>query len=142
MIWKAIASVFSSNAKPVNDVLDKDNGLIAQAGGWIGNLSYTDQEKAENTAKLIDQVIEHVKATANENTQRSLTRRQLSIAIIRVELFLVLACVTVYPFNEPYAKFLWDVASSTLMFGAFGAVVIFFFGSYGIGQHLMKGKAK
>ena len=34
--------------KAVNNLVDKDNGLLAQAGSWVGGLSYTDEEKAES----------------------------------------------------------------------------------------------
>jgi len=34
--------------KAVDNLVDKDNGLLAQAGSWVGGLSYTDEEKAEN----------------------------------------------------------------------------------------------
>ncbi len=148
-LWAAVKSVFSSSAKPVNDLLDKDNGLLVRAGGWIDGLSYTDQESAEDAKALvkhaaearkqvIDTVVEHVKNSANENTQRSLTRRYAALSIIRVELFLVLSAVVVWPWNEAYAQFIWLVASSVLMFGAFSAVIVFFFGSYGISQHIIK----
>lgn len=148
-LWSAVTSVFSSKAKPVDDILDKDNGLLVRAGGWINDLSYTDAEQAadskeliqhatEARKELINTVVEHAKNTASENTQRSLTRRYASLAIIRVEMFLVLASVAVWPWNADYAKFIWLIASSLLMFGAFSAVIIFFFGSYGISEHLMK----
>lgn len=148
-IWSAMASVFSSKAKPVDDILDKDSGLLVRAGGWINDLSYTDAEQAgdakdlikhatEARKQLIDTVVEHAKNTASENTQRSLTRRYASLAIIRVEMFLVLAAVTVWPWDKEYAAFIWAIAGSLLMFGAFSAVIVFFFGSYGISQHIMK----
>ncbi|MFS1523788.1 hypothetical protein ACL7TT_06680 [Microbulbifer sp. 2304DJ12-6] len=147
--WGAFKGIFSSNAKPVDDILDKDHGLLVRAGGFINDLSYTEQERVRDNAELaarqaaaygelIDTVTEHARSTASENTQRSLTRRQVAIAIIRVELFLVLASVVIWPFRPEYAKFVWLVASSSLMFGAFMAVVLFFFGSYGISNHLLK----
>jgi hypothetical protein len=43
---KALASLFSNN-KAVDDVLDKDSGLLVKAGTWIGNLNYTEEEKAK-----------------------------------------------------------------------------------------------
>ncbi|WP_445363906.1 hypothetical protein ACJJIQ_05070 [Microbulbifer sp. ANSA003] len=148
-ILSGITGLFSSNAKPVDDILDKDNGLLVRAGGWIDGLSYTEQESAEDAKELIrhasearkqiiSTVVAHVESTASENTQRSLTRRFAALAIIRIEMFLVLASVVVWPWDAGYAKFIWSVAGSMLMFGAFSAVIIFFFGSYGISQHIMK----
>jgi hypothetical protein len=32
--------------KAVNNVVDKENGLLTQVGGWIGKFSYTPEEKA------------------------------------------------------------------------------------------------
>ncbi|MFS1526134.1 hypothetical protein ACL7TT_18860 [Microbulbifer sp. 2304DJ12-6] len=147
--WSALKGIFSSNAKSVDDILDKDRGLLVRAGGFINDLSYTEQERMRDNAELaarqaaaygelIDTVTEHARSTASENTQRSLTRRQVAIAIIRVELFLVLASVVIWPFRPEYARFVWLVASSSLMIGAFMAVVVFFFGSYGISNHLLK----
>ncbi|PHR55927.1 MAG: hypothetical protein COA43_14505 [Robiginitomaculum sp.] len=34
--------------KAVSSLIDKDNGLLVQAGNWIGGFSYTAEEKAEN----------------------------------------------------------------------------------------------
>lgn len=148
-LWSAVKSVFSSDAKPVNDILDKDNGILVRTGGFINDLHYSSQEKARDSAaeyaarakaldSLLETATEHAKATQSENTQRSLTRRHLAIGIMRVELFLVLLCVVMWKIDKAYAEFVWDVASSSLMFGAFGATVIFFFGTYGISQHIMK----
>lgn len=35
-------------SKAVDDIVDKDNGLIVRAGTALGNLHYSDQEKAES----------------------------------------------------------------------------------------------
>lgn len=34
--------------KAVDNLLDKDKGLLVRAGGWVDGFSYTEQEKAEN----------------------------------------------------------------------------------------------
>tara|TARA_R100000951_G_scaffold65661_1_gene55410 strand:+ start:708 stop:1109 length:402 start_codon:yes stop_codon:yes gene_type:complete len=34
--------------KAVDNILDKDNGLLTQVGGWIGGLKHTEEEKAED----------------------------------------------------------------------------------------------
>ena len=35
--------------KAVDSLLDTDKGLLVRAGGWVNDLQYTDQEKAENS---------------------------------------------------------------------------------------------
>lgn len=34
--------------KAVDNLLDKEKGLLVRAGGWVNDLSYTDAEKAED----------------------------------------------------------------------------------------------
>ena len=49
-MFSAIGSVLGNifgTPKAIDNLIDKDKGLLAQAGGWVGNMSYTDQEKAE-----------------------------------------------------------------------------------------------
>lgn len=38
--------------KAINDITDKDNGLLVRAGGWVNDLSYTDAEKAANALEV------------------------------------------------------------------------------------------
>lgn len=33
--------------KALSDITDKDNGLLVRMGGWVNELSYTDEEKAK-----------------------------------------------------------------------------------------------
>jgi hypothetical protein len=35
----------------VKNLVDKDNGLLTQAGSWFGGLNYTEEEKAESDAQ-------------------------------------------------------------------------------------------
>lgn len=38
--------------KAVNSIVDKDNGLLVRAGTALGNLHYSDQEKAQDALKV------------------------------------------------------------------------------------------
>ncbi len=57
-IFKAI---FSAD-KVADNVLDKDNGLLVRAGGWIDGLSYTQEEKAKMTLEYAKLGAERLKA--------------------------------------------------------------------------------
>jgi len=131
-------SNFFSSSKAVDNVLDKDNGLLAQAGEWIGNMSYTDEEKAESRERLNQGLVEYIKTTLSENTIRSKTRRFVAIMWISVELFLVLLTCASAPFDIELAKFYWSVATSELMFWGTMSVIGFFFGPYMIGNHFKR----
>lgn len=131
-----------SKSDIVKDVFDKDNGLLEQAGNWIGNMSYTDEEKAEANAKLNDGVAEFVKSTLSENTVRSKTRRSIAKVWIFSELIIVFATMAAAPFDVALAKFYWSIATSELMFWGTMAVLSFFFGSYMLNQRLGISKPK
>lgn len=38
--------------KAIDDLTDKDNGLLVRAGKWVDHLNYTDEEKAEASADV------------------------------------------------------------------------------------------
>jgi len=127
-MFEWIKSVFTS--KTVDNVLDKDNGLLAQAGSWIGNFQFTDEEKSEANKAMIDSASEFVKQTLTESTVRSKTRRWLAIQWVKIELFLVLLSCAVAPWNMKLAEFYWSIAMSELMFWGTMAVLGFFFGTH------------
>lgn len=120
------------------DVFDKDDGLLAKAGGFINDLHYSDVEKAEDLALFMQNVSDHIKTTLSESTERSRTRRALSILWIRVQLALILMVAICIPFNAKLAKDYYTLATSPVMVYGTTAVLIFFFGAYAWGMHIKK----
>lgn len=49
-IGAVLGKVFGTE-KAIDNLLDKDKGLLAKAGSWIGNFNYTEEEKAEADAE-------------------------------------------------------------------------------------------
>ena len=47
MAMNFLGKLFGTD-KAVDNLLDKDKGLLVRTGGWVNDLSYTDAEKAEN----------------------------------------------------------------------------------------------
>jgi len=60
-VLEAIKSLFSVD-KVTDNVLDKDNGLLVKAGGWVDGLNYTAQEKAQMTLKFTEVANARLKA--------------------------------------------------------------------------------
>ena len=56
-----IGKLFGTD-KAVDSLLDKDKGLLVRAGGWVDGLSYTDQEKAENSLLVKEWGIKQLEA--------------------------------------------------------------------------------
>lgn len=131
----SLFSWFTSSSKTVDDVMDKDNGLLAQVGGWIGNMNLTEEEVMEQNARTVGSVQEFVKATLSESTGRSKTRRSVAVLWIKSQLAIVLMCCIAAPWNIELAEFYLKLATSTLMIMGTTAIIIFFFGSHGLARH-------
>ena len=119
----------------VDNVLDKDNGLLSQAGGWIDNLSHTEQEKAEDKKELRKGVVAFAIATMAENSERSKSRREIAKMWIKVQLWIILMSCIAAPFDMELAEFYFKLATSTLMITVTTAICIFFFGSHGLAKY-------
>ena len=126
---------FSWSDKIVDNVLDKDDGLLSQVGGWIGNMNLTDEEVIKFNAKTVDSVQMFVKDTLSESTGRSKTRRSIAVLWIKSQLGIVLMCCIAAPWNMELAEFYFKLATSTLMITVTTAICIFFFGSHGLARH-------
>lgn len=50
--------------KAVDNLLDKDKGLLVRAGGWVNNMSYTDADKAENQLLVKEWGVKQLEALA------------------------------------------------------------------------------
>ena len=139
-VLSAIKRFFSlAPAKTVDDLMDKDNGVLVKAGGFINDLHYSDAEKARDYAAMAGAMSQFVKDTLGENTERSKTRREIAVLWIKSQLTLIF--LTVFAGCIEYgirgtmviAEFVWGVASSELMFWMTMSIGAFFYGA-----HLMR----
>lgn len=133
--WHGVKTFFGMGTV-ATDVLDKDNGLIAQAGAWIGNQSFTEEDKAELNKSIADGVIKYSVATLDENTTRSKARRDIAIKWVNMQINLIYFCVlcAVFELDKLLAKIQVFALSDIVTYGT-GAVFLFFFGSYGLVRH-------
>ena len=140
-----LLDLFRAAPKAVDNVLDKDNGLLVRAGGFINDLHYSDQEKAKAHQENLLAFSEWFKTTLSENTERSKTRRDVAVMWIKAQLALVfmtiLAACLEYAAGTtemPLATFIASIAFGTLMTTGTLSVIAFFFGPYMFGSHLRK----
>lgn len=126
--WK----FWESNA--VDNVLDKDNGLLTQVGSWIGNMDLTKEEIIEFNNKTVTSVQSFVKATLSESTERSKTRRSIAVLWIKSQLAIVFMCCIAAPWDMELAEFYFRLATSGMMGAVTTAICIFFFGSHGLAR--------
>ncbi len=99
-------------------------------GNWIDEQSFTDQEKAEYNAKLIGHYSDYMKSTVNENSERSRTRRDIALWVIKVEIFLLLGSVAVFKFDPALSKYIYQVATDSPLGYLTLGIGAFFFGAH------------
>lgn len=73
----------------INNLVDKDNGLLVKAGTALGNLHYSDQEKAEDDGKTREWGIRQLEALA----PFKVVQRILAFAVASFWIFVGVNCV-------------------------------------------------
>jgi len=124
--------------KAVDDLLDKDNGLLTQVGNWIGNMNLTPEEIMEENTKTVSSVQKFVVDTLSETTERSRARRSIAKSWIQLQVVVILLACVAAPIDIVLATFYYDLATSSLMLSVTTAITIFFFGSYGLARYQEK----
>ena len=91
--------------KVIDNVFDKDKGLLTQVGQWVGHQQFTPEERAKHDAKMVEAVQNFAIATLPENTERSKTRRQLAIKWFDMHIFFIRLCALYLPVDYLLIKF-------------------------------------
>ena len=118
------------NKNTVDNILDKDNGLLAKVGAHIGNKKFTEEEQAEMNKNMADNLNSFVINTLSESTERSKTRRSISTSWINVQLLLVMLCAFCLFFaTDKFDKMLALTTSPIMILGT-GAIIGFFYGTH------------
>jgi hypothetical protein len=121
--------------KTVDDIFDKEKGLLTQAGGWIGNMQFTDEERAEMNQANIKAVQKFVVDTLSENTDRSKARREIAVFFIKFYSVMLFMAGMTFPVNPGWSKVWFELATSLSAGGLVSAITVFFFGSYALARH-------
>lgn len=104
--------------------------LVTDVRGMIDDKNFTAEEKSRVQIFLADATADFVKATLNENTERSKARRSLAIVSVYFFYFLVVVLLVLWKFDP-----LWHEAAKALIIEfklpiAFIMIMAFFFGGY------------
>ena len=129
-LFKAIGAgfkaVFGVGQNGSENVMTVAKGI----GGWIDGQQFTEQEKAQFNAKMVDQFGAYMESTCNENTERSRTRREIAIWVIRFEVFLLAFSLFVRPFNQNWSDFAFHIATQDPLNYLVLGIGAFFFGAH------------
>ena len=118
----ALKSIFSA-PQTIEKAVDK-------VGKAADTLNFSQQERAQLNAETVEGLARFVNETANESTDRSITRRYLAIMIIAVYLLISMIIVVYYPFNHEVASQLVKLVIELDLGIAFISVIAFFFGAH------------
>ena len=117
---------FSTAGNGADNVLKVATGI----GGWIDGQQFTEQEKAEFNAKMISSYGAFMESTVGENTQRSITRRDLAIWIIRTEIILLVISVALHKIDPAWGAYVYTIATDSPLGLLTLGVGAFFFGTH------------
>jgi len=84
----SIFSFLKSAPKVMDNVFDKEKGLLTQVGQWVGHQQFTEEERAIHVKGMNAAVQGFAIATMGENTERSKARRELALMWFRMHVFL------------------------------------------------------
>ena len=104
----------------------------------LDNAFYTDQEKAADAGKIMETWLAIQKATAQENSVRSITRRIIAWLVMGMFLFLVLSACVIWKFDPAWAVYIRDTIIETKLMYLAMIIGFFYFGSYGVQSILKK----
>lgn len=76
-MWKWVKGLFGGGDK-AGKAVDFATTAITGIGNWIDEKDFTPEERSKALAEAVKAHLELVKATANENSLRSVTRRWLA----------------------------------------------------------------
>lgn len=126
--------------KIVDNVFDKEKGLLTQVGQWVGHQSLSQEELILHNDNMAKAIQGFAVATLGENTERSKARRRIAIAWIEMQVWLIkltVVCVFIdYLIEEirggesSLAESITEIAFSPMLWGITGAVSVFFFGTH------------
>ena len=128
MGWlSAIGSFLTGGSKSGSDNVMK---VASGIGGWIDGQQFTDQEKSEFNGKVLEQYGKFMETTIGENTQRSLTRRDLAMWIIRAEILLLVFSVALFKIDKPWGDYVYKICTDSPLALLTLGVGAFFFGTH------------
>jgi len=130
----AVGALFGGSKPGADNVMQIAKGV----GGWVDGLKLTDQERMEFNGQMLSKWGDWFSATAAENTERSRTRRDIAIWIIRAEISLLFSSVVIFKFDKQWSEYIFRVATGEPMSFLVLGVGAFFFGAHLVRQFDVK----
>ena len=105
-------SFLNSGTKAAENATDIGKTLTDGVVKGIDALVFTDEEKAQYSAKSGELYLKFWETFGKENSDQSKARRELAKATFHVYFFLILSGAVVYRFDQSYAVYLFKIVES------------------------------
>ena len=125
-LYSGIKSIVGIGQDGQSNVMKAASGI----GEWIDEQQFTGEEKARFNEKMIGHYGSFMENTVNENSQRSRTRRDLALWIIKTEIFLLITSAVFFKIDSDMSEYLYKMATSSPIDYLVLGVGAFFFGSH------------
>ena len=125
-IGGAIAGLFGGS----KDTTDIVKSVVTGVGGWIDEQKFTDEERAVMVLKIGDAYSKFLVSTVDENSERSKTRRNIAIWIIRMEAFFLLTSLVTIKLDPSMSEYAYKIAVDSPWGLLTLGVGAFFFGTH------------
>lgn len=125
-MWSFIKGILGGGQDGQANVMKVATGI----GGWIDGLKLTDQEKQEFQGEMVKHYSNFMASTVAENTERSRTRRDIALWIIKVEAFLLIFSLLTFKFDPSIAEYAYRIATDSPWGYLTLGVGAFFFGAH------------
>jgi membrane-bound ClpP family serine protease len=128
--------------KAGNRAADTAADLIGDISSGIDLLKLTDEERIQYTQGGFKLHLKYMEQNIDQNSERSKARREIAKAIVYYYLSLLTFVALVYRFDPEWAKFILEMSVKMKLGIAFIAIIVFYFGYYGIQGAIEKVKGK
>lgn len=124
-MFSAVGRLFGTD-KAIENILDKDNGLITQVGTWFGNKDYTDQERAIADAQHREWGLRQLDALA----PYKILQRVLAIIIFSIWAIIAISLLIAIFAHSEYAvdNIKWFMASNYILDPTMSVASLYFSG--------------
>ena len=128
-ILSGIRSLFG-DSQTKRDLFDTEKGHLKNFGGWIDRSRFTKQEMAELDEEVAKGVRQFAVDTMSENTERSKTRRELALFVVKSWVLFLFTSGMTYKIDPEWSALWFSLATH----GSFAALILgvsaFFWGTH------------
>lgn len=137
-MWYNPLSWFVAGDKAADGALSIIDGIK----NGLDVLILTPEEEIQYKQKGMELVLDHQRLNMEQNSERSKARREIAKSIIYFTLAMIIIIGSLWRLDPKWALFIKDLMVDMMGSSSFVAIIIFYFGYYGIQGAIAKAKGK